>query len=108
MPSALISASFVYPFKGGRVSEPPGLTSNSILGWTRLHLVGDIATDIPADTSVLTDQGWLTPSELLSRGAYVTVHTVSQTISVTGHSLTFAGKKAYKVLSWQLFLQARP
>jgi hypothetical protein len=99
MPSVLISASFVYPFKGGRISEPVGLTSNSVPGWTRLHLVGDIATDIPADTSVLTDQGWLTPSELISQNAHVTVHTLSQTISVNGYSLTFVGKKAYKALS---------
>ncbi len=98
MPSSMISASFVYPFSGGRFSEPPGLTSNASSGWTRLHLVGDLATDIPADTGVLTEQGWLSPSELFSRGAHVTVYILAQTISVNGHSLTFTGKKAYKVL----------
>lgn len=98
MPSAMISASFIYPFRGGRILEPPGLTSNASSGWTRLHLIGDLATDIPADTGVLTDQGWLSPSELASRGAHVTVYTLAQTISVSGHSLTFVGQKAYKVL----------
>jgi len=93
----MISASFIYPFNG-RIFEPPGLTSNASSGWTRLHLVGGLATDIPADTSVLTEQGWLAPGALISRGAHVTVYTLSQTIIVNDQSLTFVGKKAYKVL----------
>ena len=99
MPSVMISASFIYPFKGSRVVEPTGLTDNVDLNWSRLHLIGDIATDIPPNTVVLTDQGWLLPSSLVSRSAYVIAESVGQTINVNGNAVTMYGQKSYRVLS---------
>lgn len=98
MPSQMIPASFVYPFSGPRIQEPPGLTENVGTNWSRLRLVGDVATDIPPNTLVATDQGFLLPASLISRGASLLVSTVGSTISVNGNVVTLYGQKAYKVL----------
>ncbi len=102
MPSQVTLASFVYPFNGSRITEPPGLPNNVAEDWSRIRLAGDLATDIPPDTSVLTDQGWLLPSQLVDRNAYVLVSTLGQPISVNNTTLTLVAQRSYKVLSVDL------
>ncbi len=99
MPSQVTSASFIYPFSGSRINEPPGLTSNVGENWSRIRLAGDLATDIPPDTQVLTDQGWLLPSDLISRGANILVNTAGQSIIVNNTAVTLAGQRVYSVIS---------
>lgn len=99
MPSEIISASFVYPFGGPRIQEPPGLAENVTTDWSRIHLAGDLAVDIPPDTNVPTDQGYLLPNSLVSRNAHLLVSTLGYTISVNGSTFTLRGQKTYRVLS---------
>lgn len=99
MPSQMISATFAYPFAGSRISEPPGLTNNVGSDWSRIHLAGDLAVDIPPDTKVMTDQGFLLPEDLVSRKASLVVSTGSGSISVNGSTAALQKTKAYKVIS---------
>lgn len=81
----LVSSSFVYPWLGsGKVKYPPGLTETVGVGWIRLQLVGDIAADVPPDTEVDTDIGWLLPSQMVGRSVKVKVKRPSVRYAVKG------------------------
>lgn len=85
----LLSSSFVYPWvNSGRLVYPPGLTENVGTGWSRLQLIGKIAADVPPNTEVETDLGWLLPSEMVGREVTVKVKKPSIRYSVRGNAVT--------------------
>lgn len=103
--SQIVAASFLYPYASSkrRVVEPPGLTNTLSLGyltpfWYRLELVEGNAVDIPPDTQVMTDQGWVLPDSLLTRKAKVKINTIPKNHQFKDVTLSIKGYKAFQVL----------
>jgi hypothetical protein len=99
--SETVSAAFLYPFIDGqyRVVEPPGLTQNVGQNWSRIRVVNDLAIDVAPDTRVMTDQGWLLPSNLIGRKASLQVQILPKSFSFKNQAISISGARSYKVVS---------